>query len=77
MTHENTRFTPHIPTMPPAADLYLPLPLPASSRRAAIQGLSGHVRQMQRRNEGISRWLLFAVLGGAVVAFAMVQLAIR
>jgi hypothetical protein len=75
MTHENIRFTPQVPTMSPAADLYLPLP--ASSRRAAIQGLSGHVRQMQRRNEGISRWLLLAVLGGAIVAFAMVQLAIR
>jgi hypothetical protein len=77
MTHENARFSPQVPAAPPAADLYLPFPLPAGARRAAMQGLSGHVRQMQRRNEGISRWLLFAVLGGAIVAFAMVQLAIR
>jgi hypothetical protein len=76
MTPENPRFTPEAPAMPPVADLYLPYPL-TQGRRAPAQGLSGHVRQMQRRNEGISRWLFFAVLGGAVVAFAMVQLAIR
>jgi hypothetical protein len=76
MTHENTRFTPQARDAT-AADLYLPFRLPAGSRRVPGQGLSGHVRQMQRRNEGISRWLLFAVLGGAIVAFAMVQLAVR
>ena len=77
MTPQNTRFTSQGAAMPPPADLFLPFPSPAGPRRAVTQGLSGHVRQLQRRNEGISRWLFFAVLGGAIVAFAMVQLAIR
>jgi hypothetical protein len=76
MSPENPRFTQKVPAMPPVADLYLPFPS-SQGRRAPMQGLSGHVRQMQRRNEGFSRWLVFAVLGGAIVAFAMVKLAIR
>jgi hypothetical protein len=35
-------------------------------------GLSYHVRQLRRRNRGISRWFGFAVILGAVMAFAFV-----
>jgi hypothetical protein len=59
-----------------AAEIYLALRGPHFSRTNTVPGLSGHVRQLHRANREISRWLLFAVLGGAVVAFAIVRLAI-
>jgi hypothetical protein len=77
MTVENTTLNSWVLTSPPAADMFLPFPIGEGSRAPATQGLSGHVRQMSRKNQGISRWLLFAVLGGAVVAFVMIQLTVR
>lgn len=77
MTAENTTLSPRVLTPAPAADMFLPFPIAEDSRPPATQGLSGHVRQMRRKNQGISRWLLFAVLGGAIAAFVMVQLAVR
>jgi hypothetical protein len=41
------------------------------------RGLSAHVRQLSKRNQGISRWIALAVVAGGVVALAFVQLAIR
>jgi hypothetical protein len=58
------------------AEIYLAPPGPHFSRTNTAPGLSSHVRQLHRANRGISRWLLFAVLGGALVAFAIVRLAI-
>lgn len=55
------------------AELYFALP---TSHPGTVPGLSSHVRRLQRANRGISRWILFAVLGGVVVAFAIVHLAI-
>jgi hypothetical protein len=46
-------------------------------RADATTGLSGHVRQLRNRNQGISRWLVLAIFAGAVVALAMVQFAVR
>jgi hypothetical protein len=46
-------------------------------RTDATPGLSGHVRQLRNRNQGISRWLVLAIFAGAVVALAMVQFAVR
>jgi hypothetical protein len=46
-------------------------------RADATPGLSGHVRQLRNRNQGISRWLVLAIFAGAVVALAMVQFAVR
>lgn len=43
----------------------------------AAHGLSSHVRQLSKRNRGISRWIALAVVAGGVVALAFVQLAIR
>jgi hypothetical protein len=48
-----------------------------ASRFSATPGLSAHVRQLRNRNRGISRWLVLAIFVGAVVAFAMVQFAVR
>jgi type VI protein secretion system component VasF len=48
-----------------------------AQRAHAMPGLSGHVRQLRNRNRGISRWLVLAVFAGAVVAFAIVQFAVR
>ena len=73
MTHENTTFGPRIEAPPSATDLYQRFQLPMTFRRSGTQGLSGHVQKLRKKNQGISRWLLFAVLGGAVVAIAMVQ----
>jgi hypothetical protein len=73
MTLENTTFGPRIDAPPSAGDLYQRFQLPTAFRRVGTRGLSGHVRQLRRKNQGISRWLLFAVLGGVVVAIAMVQ----
>jgi len=46
-------------------------------RAGATPGLPAHVRQLRNRNQGISRWLVFAIFLGAVVALAMVQFAVR
>jgi type VI protein secretion system component VasF len=46
-------------------------------RAGATPGLSAHVQQSRNRNLGISRWLVFAIFLGAVVALAMVQFAVR
>jgi hypothetical protein len=59
-----------------AAELYSALPVSFGSRSSAAPGLSSHVRNLHRANHGISRWILFAVLVGAVVAFAIVRIAI-
>jgi hypothetical protein len=48
-----------------------------AQRADATPGLSGHVRQLRNRNQGISRWLVLAIFAGAVVALAMVQFAVR
>ena len=53
-------------------------PMEAYAQRAhATPGLSGHVRQLRNRNQGISNWLVLAIFAGAVVALAMVQFAVR
>jgi hypothetical protein len=77
MTAQNPNFDSNISKELPATDVFLPFPLPDGPRPNAIPGLSDHVRRLQKRNQGISHWLVFAVLGGVVVAFAMVQFAIR
>ena len=59
-----------------SADVEWPVTSPVKSR-ANPQGLSAHVRRLQRQNQGISRWLVFALLGGTIVALAMVQFAIH
>jgi hypothetical protein len=46
-------------------------------RTDATPGLSGHVRQLRNRNQGISRWLVLAIFAGAVVALVMVRFAVR
>ena len=46
-------------------------------RAATTPGLSGHVRQLRNRNQGISRWLVLAIFAGAVVALATIQFAVR
>lgn len=43
----------------------------------AARGLSSHVRELSKRNHGISRWIALAVVAGGVVALAFMQLAIR
>ncbi|HEY0702637.1 MAG TPA: hypothetical protein VGD60_07705 [Candidatus Acidoferrales bacterium] len=58
-----------------AAEVFLPFPSTPISRVGA-PGLSSHVRQLHRANRGLSRWILFALFGGAVAAFAIVHLAI-
>ena len=49
----------------------------SARRTAGAPGLSAHVRQLQNRNQGISRWLLLAIFAGAIVALMMVQFAIH
>jgi hypothetical protein len=56
------------------AELYPALPNSRISENSA--GLSSHVRHLNRANRGISRWILLAFFGGAVVALAIVRLAI-
>jgi hypothetical protein len=73
MTHENPTFSLRIPGQPFAAELYQRFQPTGTFRRAGTQGLSGHVRQLRKKNQGISRWLFFAILGGAIVSIAMVQ----
>ena len=77
MTVENISFDSRPGTDPAVTDVFLPFPVPDLSYRNTTSGLSGHVRRMQKNNQGISRWLIIAVAGGAVVAFAMVQYAIH
>jgi hypothetical protein len=76
MTAQNINFDPAVSTMPQSADALLPLPPPDVSR-PNLPGLSGHVRRLQRKNQGISRWLVFALLVGTIVALAMVQFAVH
>jgi hypothetical protein len=76
MPSQNPNFNSDVVDAAAAAEIYLALPGPHFSRTNTVPGLSSHVRQLHRANHGISRWLLFAVLGGAVVAFAIVRLAI-
>ncbi len=59
-----------------AAELYSALSGFNVSRPNTVPGLSGHVRNLHRANHGISRWILFALFGGGVVAFAIVRLVI-
>jgi hypothetical protein len=49
----------------------------SAHRISRAAGLSAHVRQLQSRNQGISRWLVLAIFAGAVVALMMVQFAIH
>ena len=42
-----------------------------------VRGLSSHVRQLSKRNRGISRWIALAVVAGGVVALVFVQLALH
>jgi len=76
MASENTHFTSQVSPRPPVTNLLLPFPFRRGAHAAATQGLSGHVRKLRKKNQGISRWLLFAVLGGTVLAIAMVQFGI-
>jgi hypothetical protein len=76
MTAQNINSDPAVSTMPQSADPLLPLP-PSDVSGPNVPGLSGHVRRLQRKNQGISRWLVFALLGGTIVALAMVQFAIH
>jgi hypothetical protein len=76
MTAPNIDFQPAASTTPRSADVLLPLPDP-DDWRPNTPGLCGHVRQLQKKNQVISRWLVFALLGGAIVALAMVQFAIQ
>jgi hypothetical protein len=75
MTAPNLDFGPAASTTPRSADPLLPLP-DSDDWRPNTPGLCGHVRQLQKKNQVISRWLIFAFLGGAIVALAMVQFAI-
>jgi hypothetical protein len=64
-------------TATPVADLVPIIPEQESVPSPAARGLSSHVRQLSKRNQGISRWIALAVVVGGVVALAFVQLAIR
>jgi hypothetical protein len=77
MADQKTNFDLDIPTNSPGVDVFLPFPFSDVSGPAAVSGLSGHVRRLQRKNQGLSRWLVLALLGGVAVAFVMVQFAIR
>jgi hypothetical protein len=77
MTAQNPNFASNISKKLPASDVFLHFSVPDGPRPNSIPGLSDHVRRLQKRNQGISHWLVFAVLGGVVVAFAMVQFAMR
>lgn len=61
----------------PVADLVPPIPQQELIPSPTARGLSSHVRQLSKRNQGISRWIALAVVAGGVVALAFVQLAIR
>jgi hypothetical protein len=76
MASENIHFTSQASPRPPVTNIFLPFRFRRSAHAAATQGLSGHVRKLRKKNQGISRWLLFAVLGGTVLAFALVQFGI-
>jgi hypothetical protein len=76
MTPHNINFDPAVSPDRHSADVAWPVKSPDRSR-ADAQGLSAHVRRLQRQNQGISRWLVFALLGGTIVALAMVQFAIH
>jgi hypothetical protein len=76
MTFHNINFDPDVSPDPHSAEAVWPVTSPVKSR-ANPQGLSAHVRRLQRQNQGISRWLVFALLGGTIVALAMVQFAIH
>jgi hypothetical protein len=76
MTSQNMDFQTADSATPCSAEALLPLP-PPDGWRSNTPGLCGHVRQLQKRNQGISRWLIFALLGGTIVALAMVQFAIH
>jgi len=39
--------------------------------------LLAHMRRVQRRNQGSSRWLALAVLVGAIAAFAVINFLAR
>jgi hypothetical protein len=69
-------FKPEVFDATAPGELYLALPTSRSYRNNMPPGLSGHVRQLQRANRGISRWIVLALFGGVVVAFALVRLAI-
>lgn len=77
MTADKLSFNSRPGTEPTVTDVFLRFPAPDPSYRNNMSGLSGHVRRMQKNNQGISRWLMIAVAGGAVVAFALVQYAIH
>jgi hypothetical protein len=51
----------------------------AASRfdRNAGSGLSAYMRESQRRNHSLPRWLMLTVVAGAFVALAFVQLLAR
>jgi hypothetical protein len=74
MTSPNINFDPAVSSNPHSADLAWPVKSSDRSR-PSTPGLSAHVRRLQRQNQGISRWLVFALLGGTIVALAMVQFA--
>jgi hypothetical protein len=61
----------------PIADIVPLIPQQGFLPSPAARGLSSHVRQLSKRNQGISRWIALAVVAGGVVALAFVQLAIR
>lgn len=61
----------------PIADLVPLIPHQGLIPSSTARGLSAHVRQLSKRNQGISRWIALAVVAGGVVALAFVQLAIR
>jgi hypothetical protein len=69
-------FKPEVVDATAAAELYLALPASRPFRKNMPVGLSGHVRQLQRANRGMSRWIVLALFGGVVVAFALVRLAL-
>jgi hypothetical protein len=71
-----TGFKPEVVDAAAVAELYLALPAVRTSRNNMPLGLSRHVRQLQRANRGISRWIALALFGGAAVALALVRLAI-
>jgi hypothetical protein len=76
MTFHNINFDPAVSPDPHSAEAVWPVTSQDRSRENT-QGLSAHVRRLQRKNQGISRWLVFALLGGTIVALAMVQFAIH
>ncbi|MFZ3331019.1 MAG: hypothetical protein WA197_10350 [Candidatus Acidiferrales bacterium] len=61
----------------PLADVVPPISQQGSIPSPAARGLSSHVRQLSKRNQGILRWIALAVVAGGVVALAFVQRAIR